>query len=183
MKHIILGITGSIAAYKAVDIANRLTKDGNSVHVIMTKNAEEFITPLTLQTITKNKVHTDMFEPYVPSKVEHISLAQQADLFLVAPATANFIAKAAMGMADDMLTTVLLATQNVSVLVAPAMNTAMNTAMYENPLTKRNMKLLSEVGFQFVEPREDRLACGDLGKGALAEVDVIVEAVRKALGE
>ena len=179
MKHIILGITGNIAAYKAVDIANRLTKDGNSVHVIMTKNAEEFITPLTLQTITKNKVHTDMFEPYVPSKVEHISLAQQADLFLVAPATANFIAKAAMGMADDMLTTVLLATQNVPVLVAPAMN----TAMYENPLTKRNMKLLSEVGFQFVEPREDRLACGDLGKGALAEVDVIVEAVRKALGE
>ena len=108
-KNIVLGITGSIAAYKAADIANRLTKEGHSVHVIMTKSGMEFITPLTLQTLTKNKVYTDMFEPYIPSEVEHISLAQQADLFLVAPASANFIAKAAAGIADDMLTTVFRA--------------------------------------------------------------------------
>ena len=128
-KNIILGVTGSIAAYKAADIANTLTKEGHSVHVIMTKAGMEFITPLTMQTLTKNKVHTDQFAPYVPSEVEHISLAQKADLFLVAPASADFIAKAAAGIADDMLTTVLLATRNVPILIAPAMN----TAMYENP--------------------------------------------------
>lgn len=149
-KNIILGITGSIAAYKAADIANTLTKEGHSVHVIMTKAAMEFITPLTLQTLTKNKVHTDQFAPYIPSEVEHISLAQKADLFLVAPASADFIAKAAAGIADDMLTTVLLAARNIPILVAPAMN----TAMYENPITQRNIKMLTEFGFQFIEPRE-----------------------------
>lgn len=178
-KNIVLGITGSIAAYKAADIANRLTKEGHSVHVIMTKSGMEFITPLTLQTLTKNKVYTDMFEPYIPSEVEHISLAQQADLFLVAPASANFIAKAAAGIADDMLTTVFLAYRDKPVLIAPAMN----TAMYENPITQRNIKTLTELGMGFIEPREARLACGDLGKGALAEVDVIVAAALKALGE
>ena len=176
-KNIILGITGSIAAYKAADIANTLTKEGHSVHVIMTKAAMEFITPLTLQTLTKNKVHTDQFAPYIPSEVEHISLAQKADLFLVAPASADFIAKAAAGIADDMLTTVLLAAGNIPILVAPAMN----TAMYENPITQRNIKMLTEFGFQFIEPREALLACGDLGKGALAETEDILSQVRKAL--
>ena len=176
-KNIILGITGSIAAYKAADIANTLTKEGHSVHVIMTKAAMEFITPLTLQTLTKNKVHTDQFAPYIPSEVEHISLAQKADLFLVAPASADFIAKAAAGIADDMLTTVLLAARNIPILVAPAMN----TAMYENPITQRNIKMLTEFGFQFIEPREALLACGDLGNGALAEPEDILSQVRKAL--
>lgn len=176
-KNIILGITGSIAAYKAADIANTLTKEGHSVHVIMTKAAMEFITPLTLQTLTKNKVHTDQFAPYIPSEVEHISLAQKADLFLVAPASADFIAKAAAGITDDMLTTVLLAARNIPILVAPAMN----TAMYENPITQRNIKMLTEFGFQFIEPREALLACGDLGKGALAETEDILSQVRKAL--
>lgn len=176
-KNIILGITGSIAAYKAADIANTLTKEGHSVHVIMTKAAMEFITPLTLQTLTKNKVHTDQFAPYIPSEVEHISLAQKADLFLVAPASADFIAKAAAGIADDMLTTVLLAARNIPIFVAPAMN----TAMYENPITQRNIKMLTEFGFQFIEPREALLACGDLGKGALAETEDILSQVRKAL--
>lgn len=176
-KNIILGITGSIAAYKAADIANTLTKEGHSVHVIMTKAAMEFITPLTLQTLTKNKVHTDQFAPYIPSEVEHISLAQKADLFLVAPASADFIAKAAAGIADDMLTTVLLAARNIPILVAPAMN----TAMYENPITQRNIKMLTEFEFQFIEPREALLACGDLGKGALAETEDILSQVRKAL--
>ena len=173
-KNIILGVTGSIAAYKAADIANTLTKEGHSVHVIMTKAGMEFITPLTMQTLTKNKVHTDQFAPYVPSEVEHISLAQKADLFLVAPASADFIAKAAAGIADDMLTTVLLATRNVPILVAPAMN----TAMYEN---QRNIRTLSEFGVKMIEPREALLACGDLGKGALADTEDIISAVQKAL--
>jgi len=179
MKNILLGITGSIAAYKAADIANILTKDGYSVNAVMTKSATEFITPLTLQTLTKNKVYTNQFEAYVPSEVEHISLAKKADLFLVAPATANFLAKAVAGIADDMLTTVLLAVRNIPILIAPAMN----TAMYENPITQRNIKMLTDFGFQFIEPRRARLACGDLGKGALADTDVIIEAVRKALGK
>lgn len=179
MKNILLGITGSIAAYKAADVANILTKNGYSVHVIMTKSATEFITPLTLQTLTKNKVYTNQFEAYVPSEVEHISLAKKADLFLVAPATADFLAKAVAGIADDMLTTVLLAVRNIPILIAPAMN----TAMYENPITQRNIKTLSELGFQFIEPRKARLACGDLGKGALADTDVIIEAVRNTLGD
>lgn len=178
-KNIILGVTGSIAAYKAADIANTLTKSGYSVHAIMTKAGTEFITPLTLQTLTKNKVHTEQFAPYIPSKVEHISLAQKADLFLVAPATANFIAKAAAGIADDMLTTVLLAVRNIPIMVAPAMN----TAMYKNPVTQRNIKTLSELGFQLIEPREALLACGDLGKGALSDTDDIISAVCKALGD
>lgn len=179
MKNIILGITGSIAAYKAADIANILTKDGYGVHTVMTAAATKFITPLTLQTLTKNRVYSDIFEAYVPSEVEHISLAQKADLFLVAPASADFIAKAAAGIADDMLTTVLLAVKNIPVLIAPAMN----TAMYENSITQRNIKTLSDFGFRFIEPREARLACGELGKGALAETDVIVAKVCEALGD
>ena len=167
-------MTGSIAAYKAADIANSLCKDGHSVHVIMTKSAVQFIAPLTFQTLTKNKVYTDIFTPYIPSEVEHISLAQKADLFLCAPATANFIAKAAAGIADDMLTTVLLAVRKTPIIICPAMN----TAMYENPVTQRNIRFLSELGFQFVEPREARLACGDLGKGALAGIETILAAVR-----
>lgn len=178
MKNIILGITGSIAAYKAADIANTLSKQGHSLHVIMTAAATKFITPLTLQTLTRNKVYTDMFESYFPSEVEHISLAQKADLFLVAPATANFIAKAATGIADDMLTTVLLALRETPVIVCPAMN----TAMYENRVTQRNIKILSDLGYHFVEPREARLACGDLGKGALADTEEILNVVQKYIG-
>ena len=177
MKDIILGVTGSIAAYKAADIANTLTKQGVSVHVIMTKSACELITPLTFQTLTKNKVHTDMFDEYKPSEVQHISLAKQADLMLVAPATANFLAKAAAGISDDMLTTVLTAFINKPVIVCPAMN----TMMYENPITQRNIQTLKELGFTFVEPREAMLACGDLGKGALASIDDILDAVGEFL--
>ena len=179
MKNIILGVTGSIAAYKAADIANKLTKAGNSVHVVMTKAAEQFITPLTFMTLTKNKVYTDMFALDDPSRVAHISLAHGADLFLAAPASADFIAKAAAGIGDDMLTTVLLAVQDIPVLIAPAMN----TAMYDNKLTQRNIKTLTELGYRFIEPRESLLACGDVGKGALAETEVVVAKVLEALGE
>ena len=179
MKNIILGVTGSIAAYKAADIANKLTKAGCSVHVVMTKAAEHFITPLTFQTLTKNKVYTDMFALDDPSRVAHIALAREADLFLAAPASADFIARAAAGIGDDMLTTVLLAVQNIPVLIAPAMN----TAMYDNPVTRRNMRTLSELGFGFIEPREALLACGDVGRGALADTELIVEKALQALGD
>ncbi|MBR5730647.1 MAG: phosphopantothenoylcysteine decarboxylase [Firmicutes bacterium] len=177
MKHVILGVTGSIAAYKAADLANTLTKQGVSVHTIMTESACRLITPLTFQTLTKNKVHTDMFDEYQPSEVQHISLAKQADLMLVAPATANFIAKAAAGIADDMLTTVLTAFINKPVIICPAMN----TNMYLNPVTQRNMETLKDLGFTFVEPREAMLACGDLGKGALAANEIILSAVYEFL--
>lgn len=170
MKNIILGVTGSIAAYKAADIANGLTKAGCSVHVIMTSAAKQFIAPLTFQTLTKNNVYSDMFEPYNVSEVEHISLSEKADLFLVAPADANFLAKAASGIADDMLTTAFLAYRDKPVLIAPAMN----TNMYENPVTQRNIGVLKQLGFSFIEPRSAMLACGTVGKGALAETDLII---------
>ncbi len=175
MKNIVLGITGSIAAYKAADIANILTKEGNDVHTIMTPAAEKFITPLTLQTLTKNKVHTDMFSLDKPEEVEHIALATRADIMLIAPASADIIAKIACGIADSMLTSVVLALKSTPVIVCPAMN----TAMYENTVTQRNINTLREFGFDIVEPREAMLACGTKGKGALADVDTIIEAVHK----
>ncbi len=177
MKNIILGVTGSIAAYKAADIANILTKEGNSVNVIMTKAATEFITPLTFRTLTKNKVYTQMFEDDNPSEVAHIALAERADLALIAPASADIMAKAAAGIADDMLTAVLLALRDKPVVFCPAMN----TNMYENPVTQRNIRILHDMGHHFVEPREAMLACGTVGRGALAENNVILEAVRKLL--
>jgi phosphopantothenoylcysteine decarboxylase/phosphopantothenoylcysteine decarboxylase/phosphopantothenate--cysteine ligase len=178
MKNIILGVTGSIAAYKAADIANALTKEGHAVHVIMTKAAQRLITPITFQTLTKHKVYTEMFDEFIYEDVRHISLAQNADLALVAPATANFIGKIASGIADDMLTTVIMAIAKKPVALCPAMN----TAMYENPITRDNIKKLLGYGYHFVEPREARLACGDLGKGALADTDTILETARCLLG-
>ncbi len=173
MHNIILGVTGSIAAYKAADLANTLTKQGNSVHVIMTRGGMQFITPLTLQTLTKNKVHTDVFSLEHPETVEHISLAEQADLVVVAPASADFIAKAAAGIADDMLTSVLLAAADKPKLICPAMN----TKMYENPITQRNLRQLENYGFYIAEPREARLACGAVGRGALASLDEILSQI------
>ena len=179
MKEIILGITGSIAAYKAAEIANRLTKLNISVHTIMTDAATKFITPLTFQTLTKNKVYMDMFEEIFYHDVRHISLAQKADCFLIAPASANIIGKIAAGIADDMLTTVIMAFKNKPIIICPAMN----TAMYENPITQRNIKTLTELGYLFIEPKESRLACGDLGKGALADIDEIIKITVSRLEE
>ena len=175
MKEIILGITGSIAAYKAAEIASRLTKININVHTIMTDAATKFITPLTFQTLTKNKVYTDMFEEIAYQDVRHISLAQKADCLVIAPATANIIGKIASGIADDMLSTVTMAVRNKPVIICPAMN----TAMYESPITQSNINKLRGFGYQFVEPKESLLACGDLGKGALADIEVIVDAVKK----
>jgi len=175
MKNIILGITGSIAAYKAADIANILAKEGFNVDVIMTKGALEFITPLTFQTLTKNRVNTDIFQEMLPLEVRHISLAQKADILLVAPASADIIGKLASGIADDMLTSVVLALGAIPKFIAPAMN----TAMWENPIVKDNLAKLEKYGFTIIDPKEGRLACGDLGKGALADVSNIIDTVKK----
>lgn len=178
MKEIILGITGSIAAYKSADIANQLTKSKINVHTIMTTSATKFITPLTFQTLTKNKVYVDMFEEIFHSDVRHISLAQRADCFVIAPASANIIGKIASGIADDMLSTVVMAIKDRPIIICPAMN----TVMYENPIIQSNMRKLQNLGYQIIEPKESRLACGDLGKGALAEIEIITAAVIKAIG-
>ena len=169
--YIVLGVTGSISAYKAADIANRLHKNGHDVHVVMTDGAQEFITPLTLQTLSKNKVHADEFEEYDPTIVKHIDLAGNADVVLIAPATANIIGKIAHGIADDLLTVVTMAAANqAQVIIAPAMN----TNMYENPIVQENIEKLKKHGYLFIEPKESHLACGTTGKGALADVDDIV---------
>jgi len=177
LKNIILGITGSIAAYKSADISNVLTKHGYNVDVIMTKSAQEFITPLTFQTLTKNRVYFDMFEELTPSDIKHISLAKKADLCLIAPATANILGKLANGIADDMLTTVVMAMTHVPVYICPAMN----TNMYNNAIVQRNINILTEYGYHFIEPKEGPLACGDLGKGALADVATIINTVEAYL--
>ena len=175
-KTILIGVTGSIAAYKAADLASRLMKQHAQVHVIMTKNASEFIAPLTFETLTGRKCITDTFERNYPSdspvEVEHISLAKKADLVIVAPATANIIAKMAYGIADDMLSTTLLAC-TCPVLVSPAMN----TRMYEHPATQANLAVLKERGVKIIEPSSGHLACGDEGKGKLPEPAFLVDCI------
>ena len=172
--NIVLGVTGSISAYKAADIANRLHKDGHDVHVVMTDGAEEFITPLTLQTLSKNKVLTEEFEEfdeYDPTAVMHIDLADKADVVLIAPATANVIGKIAGGIADNLLCAVVMAAADqAQVVIAPAMN----THMYENPIVQDNIEKLKKYGYLFIEPKESHLACGTTGKGALADMDDII---------
>lgn len=171
-KNIVLGVTGGIACYKACDIASRLVKLGADVHVIMTKAACEFVLPLTFKSITNNKVYTDVFDES-DIGVPHIELAQRADLLLIAPATANFIGKAACGIGDDMLTTTLLAASNKKIIISPAMN----THMYENPVVEENLGRLKGRGFVVIEPDVGRLACGDTGKGKLPQPEAIVERV------
>lgn len=175
-KNVVLGVTGSIAAYKACDIVSRLRKQGVDVHVILTRAGAEIITPIALETMSANPVVVDMFHRENSWEVEHISLAKRADVFLVAPATANFLGKAAHGIADDMLTTTILATR-APVLVAPAMN----VNMYENPVVQENIALLKKRGWHFIEPDAGLLACGDVGKGRLAEPEAIVAAAMELL--
>lgn len=175
-KKIVLGVTGGIAAYKAVEIVSRLRKAGAEVHVIMTKEATQFVTELTFREISGQPVAVDMWEKVTHFNVEHIALAQLADLMLIAPATANIIAKAAVGIADDMLSTTLLATK-APIYVAPAMN----TNMYENPITQRNIAELRSRGFHIIEPASGHLACGTSGKGRLPEPADIVRIVSEAL--
>ena len=177
MKNIILGVTGSIAAYKAAEIARLFTKKGIQVEVIMTNGATKFITPLTFRTLTQNKVYTDVFQDDFPNEVKHISLAQNADVVLIAPATANMIGKIASGIGDDMLSTTVLAIKDKPVFIAPAMN----TNMWENPIVQENIIKLKKYGYHFIEPKESLLACGTTGIGALADVDKIIGVVTSTM--
>ncbi|MFH1778653.1 MAG: flavoprotein [Candidatus Omnitrophota bacterium] len=176
MKEIILGVTGSIAAYKACDIINILRRGGFNITVIMTKEAKEFISPLTLQTLSNNKVYCDMFE--LPMELEplHTSLADKADLILIAPACANTIGKIANGICDDLLTCVVLAS-NAKLLIAPAMN----EKMYKHPAVQENIKVLEGRGVKFIGPIKGPLACGHEGIGHIAEIDSIITEVKKSL--
>jgi len=175
-RTIVVGVTGGIAAYKAAALVSRLTQRGADVRVIMTESATKFVAPLTFQTLSRNPVHTDTFDERDPAVVSHIDLADRADLFIVAPATANIIAKMALGLADDMLSTTLLAT-TAPILVAPAMN----VHMYAHPAVQANMRLLAERGVRFVEPGTGQLACGYVGKGRLAEPETIAEVAEALL--
>ncbi|WP_122646465.1 phosphopantothenoylcysteine decarboxylase [Enterococcus mediterraneensis] len=177
-KHVLLGISGSISAYKAADIANELTKRGYAVDVLMTQSSTKFITPLTLQSLTKRMVHTDVMQERIPESINHIELAKAADLFLMAPATANVIGKLANGIADDIVTTVAIALKSeVPKLIAPAMN----TYMYQNPIVEKNLATLKNIGYKEIKPREALLACGDFGRGALATVEEIIKQAEAAL--
>lgn len=174
-KNIVLCVTGGIAAYKAADLTSRLRKLGAQVYIIMTESATHFITPLTLEVLSEHRVVTDMFDRTFTWEVEHISLAKRADIFVIAPATANIIGKAAHGIADDMVSTTLMATK-APMVIAPAMN----TNMYENPVVQANITALKQKGVRFVEPVAGRLACGDTGKGKLADPADIVQAIEAA---
>ena len=171
-KTVLLGVSGGIACYKAAQLASDLVKLHCCVHVLMTQNATQFITPLTFEALTGNRPVVDTFDRNFPHEIKHISLADQADLVLVAPATANVLAKFAHGLADDMLTTTVLAC-DCPKIAAPAMN----TRMYENPVTQDNLETLRKYGWQLVEPDSGRLACGTVGKGKLADPARILEAV------
>jgi phosphopantothenoylcysteine decarboxylase/phosphopantothenate--cysteine ligase len=176
-KTIVLGITGGIAAYKAADIASKLTQAGARVEVVMTESAIRLIAPLTLHSITGRPVVTDMFEPAAEYSLEHIALAEAADVVVIAPATANTIAKIAVGIADNMLTSVVLATK-APVILAPAMN----DNMFQNPVTQDNLAKLKARGFTIIDPAYGRLASGKTGWGRLAEIEAIIGTIKQVLG-
>lgn len=167
-KTVLIGVSGGIAAYKSAALVSRLVKARADVHVIMTENACNFINPITFETLTGNKCITDTFDRNFQHNVEHVALAKKADIFMIAPATANVIAKCAHGLADDMLTTTFLASRCVK-LVAPAMN----TAMYENPITQDNFKTLEKYGIKVIKPASGYLACGDTGAGKMPEPETL----------
>ena len=175
-KHIVLGVTGSIAAFKIASLASMLKKQGADVTVIMTQNATNFINPITFESLTGNKCLVDTFDRNFQHSVEHVSLAKQTDVVMVAPASANVIAKAAHGIADDMLTTTLLACRCPKIFAA-----AMNTRMYQNPVVQDNMELLRHYGMEVVNPATGYLACGDTGEGKMPEPELLLEYITKAL--
>jgi phosphopantothenoylcysteine decarboxylase/phosphopantothenate--cysteine ligase len=172
----VLGIAGGIACYKAVELVRLLVKDGFSVQVVMTREAAQFVTPLTFQTLSGKPVATEIFSLTEESEIGHINLADQAQVFVIAPATANLIGKIASGIADDLLTTIVMATQ-APVLFAPSMN----VHMFENPILQENIRKLRRLGYHFIEPAEGYLACGYEGKGRLPEPEVILEEIRGLL--
>ncbi|MFO3689801.1 bifunctional phosphopantothenoylcysteine decarboxylase/phosphopantothenate--cysteine ligase CoaBC [Staphylococcus felis] len=164
MKNILVAVTGGIAAYKAIDLTSKLTQSGYNVRVMLTQHAQEFVTPLAFQAISRNAVYTNTFHEENPAEIQHVALGDWADAIVVAPATANIISKLSHGIADDMVTTTLLATETPK-FIAPAMN----VHMYENPRIQQNMKILEQDGYHFIEPGEGFLACGYVAKGRMAE--------------
>lgn len=177
-KRILLAISGSIAAYKAADLTSQLTKRGYEVHVLMTEAATQFITPLTLQVLSKQPVHTDVMTEKIAGRINHIDLAKEADLFLLAPASANTISKLANGLADNMVTATALALPDqVIKLIAPAMN----TKMYDHPLTQKHLATLASLSYQEIAPKSSLLACGDEGRGALADLETIIQTIEESL--
>lgn len=173
-KTVVLGVTGSIAAYKIANLASSLVKKGANVHVIMTKNATNFINPITFETLTGNKCLVDTFDRNFEFSVEHVSLAKQADIFMVAPASANVIGKIANGIADDMLTTTIMACKCHKVI-----SPAMNTNMFENPIVQDNLEKLRNYGYEVIDPASGYLACGDTGAGKMPEPSVLESYIMK----
>lgn len=175
-KTVVVGVTGGIAAFKAAQLVSDLVKEGCNVNVVMTKNAMNFINPITFETLTGNKCLTDTFDRNFEFNVEHVALSQRADAFIIAPATANIIGKLANGIADDMLSTMVLAAK-CDIIIAPAMN----TYMYENSIVQENMDKLKKHGFIIIEPDSGRLACGDSGKGKLPGSNTLIAYLRKQI--
>ena len=174
---IVVGVTGSIAAYKAAELVSKLKQNGAEVHVVMTRCAQELVGPMTFHSLSMNPVHTELFPEGGSARPHHIDLVDQADLVVIAPATANIIGKIAAGLGDDILSTTVLAAWDLPVIVAPAMN----VRMYANPIVQRNIAALEEAGYVFVEPEEGYLACGYEGKGRLASLDRILDTIRATL--
>lgn len=175
-KNVVIGVTGGIAAYKALDVVSRLKKRGFDVNVIMTRSAVKFVSPLSFQTMSQNIVNVDMFDEPKSWEIQHISLAKKADLIAVVPATANIIGKVSNGIADDLLTTTIMASR-APVVFAPAMN----TNMYENPILQDNINKLMKFGYEFIKPASGRLACGDSGAGKLQDTNFITQVIESML--
>ncbi|NQU95680.1 MAG: hypothetical protein HQ549_05600 [Candidatus Omnitrophica bacterium] len=175
-KTIIVGIAGSIAAYKACDLVSRLKKKGHNIICVMTRAAEEFITPLTLETLSENKTYRDMFKLPEKRNAVHVSLAKKADLIVISPATANIIGRLASGICDDLLTSTVISSES-PILIAPAMN----DNMYKHKITQRNIGELKKIGYKFVDPIRGHLACGYVGIGHLADLGQIIKEIDKIL--